>query len=409
VAQPRPLAAAVQAGHLDAVELLLKYAAAEDDMFGNPDDAFGLLVQSKVPRQTELAKLLLDHGANINQQCRSPDFGFSTPILLASFEGNQELVNFLVEAGADWTAVDHSGRSVLIYAAMAPNPEVFASFVEKGASVHFECRFGFLALHVAMISGAFAGWILHADCRMELASPAPWWLARLTHPAWITTHFRFYQRGFSRALLQRIANLHRAGLLDWSPLCLMAVEGDTTGMANLIELGARLDHEGSPHGSALMAACANRQIEAVKFLVRRGESLSYISSSPRTRGRVMSCLTAAQGSPKITEWLLVGRFIEQKKIAHHDSEIVGSGAGDAAVKHWAGITKAELVITGRHERQPSESSYQYLVRLQQIRREMRGRRVPRAFQSGRRTCRPSRLVPEETVRISPDDTRVPRG
>jgi hypothetical protein len=119
----------------------------------------------------------------------------------------------------------------------------------------------------------------------------------------------------------------------------------------------------------------------------------------------MSCLKAAQGSANITHWLLVGRFTEQKKIAQNP-EILESGRGDA-IKHWAGITKADLVITGHHERQPSESSYQYFVRLQQIRREMRGRQVPRAS-SGRRTCRPSRLVPEETVHISPDDKRVPK-
>jgi hypothetical protein len=119
----------------------------------------------------------------------------------------------------------------------------------------------------------------------------------------------------------------------------------------------------------------------------------------------MSCLRAAQGSAKITKWLLVGRFTEQTKIAYNP-EVLKSG-GDDAVKHWAGITKAELVITGPHERQPSESSYQYFARLQRIRREMRGRQVPLAS-SGRRTCRPSRLVPEERVHISPDDRRVPR-
>jgi hypothetical protein len=203
VAQPRPLAAAVRAGHLDAAELLLKYAAVEDDMFGNLDEAFGLLVQSKVPRQIELVQLLLDHGANINQQFLSRGCGLITPIFLASFNGNQELVNYLVEAGADWTVVDPSGESILHCAVMAENPGIFASCAEKGASVHFECRSGASALHGAMGSDAFAGWILHADCRIELASPVPWWHMPPAHFAWLTTHFRFYQRRFGRALLSK--------------------------------------------------------------------------------------------------------------------------------------------------------------------------------------------------------------
>ncbi|KAK4034454.1 hypothetical protein C8A01DRAFT_39070 [Parachaetomium inaequale] len=122
----------------------------------------------------------------------------------------------------------------------------------------------------------------------------------------------------------------------------------------------------------------------------------------------MSCLTAAQGSASIINWLLVGRFTERHRITQPPDDLADLGHGRSdTVKHWAGITKAELVITGVYERQPTESSSEYFVRLQHIRREMRGRLVP-PMSSGRRTCRPSRLVPEETVHISPDDKRVPK-
>jgi hypothetical protein len=71
--------------------------------------------------------------------------------------------------------------------------------------------------------------------------------------------------------------------------------------STLIELGACLDHEGSPHGSALMIGCYNSRLNCVRFLVRKG-ALSYTSN---LGGHQMSCLTAARGSPEISHWLLI--------------------------------------------------------------------------------------------------------
>jgi hypothetical protein len=182
----------------------------------------------------------------------------------------------------------------------------------------------------------------------------------------------------------------------------MSATGNITAVQNLLHLGACLDSEGSPAGSALMVACAERQLKAVKLLVRHGASLSYTSG---TQGQRVSCLASAQKYPEITHWLLVGRFTEQPKIATKqpspDSE------DTTTIKPWSGSAKAEFIITSANERDPSESSQKYFARLQRLRRDMRGKQIPDPV-PGRRTCRPSRLVPWETVRVHPDDKRAPR-
>jgi hypothetical protein len=347
-----------------------------------------------------LVELLIRHGAHVNR----PTSTGETPILQAAKGGNKELVDYLIKAGADFTAVDRLGNSAAYYAVLHGQPGLFALFNSKGASIYKENWLGISAVHLAMTCDGYTGFLLHLPCSTELTTPFPWNTVSLdAEPAWIGKHFGLYLKRIGRARLQMISNLEPNGRFDWSALCLMAVEGHVVAMENLIDLGASLDHEGSPHGSALMTACAYGQLSCAKYLVRKGASLSYTSS---TQGH-MSCLTAARGSPTIIRWLLVGRFTEQNKIAQpcediHTAEYVANDS----VKHWSGIVKAELVITGSDERLPSESSREYFTRLQDLRRRMNGKQLPPRI-PGRRTCRPSRLIPMETVHISPSDKRVP--
>ncbi|GAB1317153.1 hypothetical protein MFIFM68171_07363 [Madurella fahalii] len=405
VTELNPLAVAVKAGHIEVVELLLNHAAASrlDGIFGDVNHALCLAVRSKVPHQLEIVKVLVGRGADINRRWTrddNPEY-LATPILLASSNNNWELVRYLVEAGANHTAVDMCGWSALHYSARTETLKTFADLTCRGVSVYLQDQRGVSAIHDVMSEDLCAAWLLNSDIRMELVPSFPWWRIETPCLSWITTQFRFYRRRFGRAALQQIANMQPQSRF-WSPLCTMSGYGNTMGIENLVELGASLDYEGSPDGTALMVACATHQLESVRLLVQKGASLSYISNRPETRGRLMSCLAAARGSAKITNWLLVGRFTEQPKITQrpHNPEMSTHGSR-------AGIAKAELVIAGLHERQPSESSRNYFIRLQQIRQDMRGKQLVRT-PNGLRTCRPSRLVPEETVHISPDDQRVPR-
>jgi hypothetical protein len=162
---------------------------------------------------------------------------------------------------------------------------------------------------------------------------------------------------------------------------------------NLLEIGADIDFEGCPSGSALMAACSYGQFKVVKYLVREGASLCYWGPSG-FRSAFLSC----NGSAEVLHWLLVGRFSDQSKLT--TAAEPGMAPTSDGLRPWSGITTAELVIIGGMERGETESAKQYWSRLMQIKAGWRGKVVPNTTKW--RTGRSSRLVPIETVRVHPD-------
>ncbi|KAK8004617.1 glycoside hydrolase family 3 protein [Apiospora arundinis] len=173
-------------------------------------------------------------------------------------------------------------------------------------------------------------------------------------------------------------------------------------MDNLLGIGAQLDCDGCPLGSALMAACEHGRKNSVIFLARRGAALVYSSPSG-----FRSAYLAAQKFPDILNWLLVGRFVDQAKLSTAPSCPNGlDGDNTVGSYAWSGPRKVEFIITGAMERHPKESSLEYWTRLMREKKAWRGKVVP--LVPGRRSTRSSNLVPQEYVRIHPDGYEVRR-
>lgn len=102
----------------------------------------------------------------------------------------------------------------------------------------------------------------------------------------------------------------------------------TLAVINILRLGAEVDFEGCPCGSALMVACSSGSLDSVKTLIRHGASISYIGENVAP-----SAIDAVKGHKAILAWLLVERFTGQRKI----SESEGSSPHVAnSVKSWGG-------------------------------------------------------------------------
>ncbi|KAI1178872.1 hypothetical protein F4777DRAFT_586373 [Nemania sp. FL0916] len=153
-----------------------------------------------------------------------------------------------------------------------------------------------------------------------------------------------------------------------SPLCQAAAVDALEVIDHCLEMGASIDFDGSSYGSALMAACANCRLKAVKHLVRHGASIVYHGEFGIT-----SAIKAADGHAKITAWLLVGQFTEQTKLEYsspQDPTIAPS------IRPWSGIQEWPMKLTGYDEREPDEPLVEYVGRLAEIRDWMRGRMLP---------------------------------
>ena len=127
-------------GDKEIVELFLE-AGMEVDIVGSSGGYYSLgaegtaLMHARREGQTEIAKLLLEHGADPNQ---TDD---ETPILIEAVEtGNADIARLLLEYGADPDAKDESdwqrGQTALIVACDYDFPELVQALIDAGANVN---------------------------------------------------------------------------------------------------------------------------------------------------------------------------------------------------------------------------------------------------------------------------------
>ena len=137
------LAAAVQSGDKDGVQLLLSCGARPDvqDKTG-----FTPLHYAVNPRKTEIAHLLLlsEHGKDISKAALNEALG------LAVKQGQTDLVGWLLDAGADVNArIDRNWNTPLISAASRGQKDMVVLLLSKGAQANLPNDAGRTALMVA--------------------------------------------------------------------------------------------------------------------------------------------------------------------------------------------------------------------------------------------------------------------
>lgn len=393
-----PLHWAAGSGNCEAVKVLLDNGVDVNILDVARMTPLQVAIEKEPLEEFPAAKLLIRHGAALESR---NEFG-ETAVMLASKRGNSDLVGLLDEAGADLRASDFASWTCLHFAADYGHLEMFVWLVSRGLQLHVKNSLGRSAIEYASFNDEFSSFLLSFMSLFDeieaftFASPGSlmnW------GPAWLKEHFKMYLRRLGLERLRAWANLEPTD--SWSPLCILSSIGQTLAVTNVLRLGADVDFEGSPHGSALMAACSSGHLESVKILVRHGAAISYIG-----KDGIRSAVDTARNHKAVLAWLLVDRFSEQGKLSSPGyADPATHSTGD--VKPWSGIVKKELIITGTAERQVHESARSYWARLMAVRRGWRGKIVDQ--NSLVQTRRPSRLTPDEPVRVCPGDYGTPKG
>lgn len=111
-------------------------------------DLSELLVPRHLPtgKVKELVALLLKKGVPIN--CHDENEG-TTPLIGACISGQDELINFLLESGADVNMPDFLGNTPLIAESQAGYAPMVKRFLDKGAQVNHVNNEGNTALYIA--------------------------------------------------------------------------------------------------------------------------------------------------------------------------------------------------------------------------------------------------------------------
>lgn len=265
-----PLIAAAYMGHREAVEILLDHGA--DVHLADGDGRTALSVAALcVPTAAgvkgygEVASLLLERGAHPGHRDRDN----MTPLLLAAYEGHEEVLELLLEAGADvdesagphtaavtpllaaaamghastvgrilfWGAavdgIDGEGRTALSLAAARGSLEVVCALLDRGLDENHKDDLGWTPLHAAACEG---------------------------------------HRAVCAALTER-GSMARVGEMDIegrTPLILAAQEGHCSTGRLLLDRRSPIDHRAYDGHSALSAATLEGHAEVVELLMRRG-------------------------------------------------------------------------------------------------------------------------------------------
>ncbi|PHU09878.1 hypothetical protein BC332_21738 [Capsicum chinense] len=104
-----PLMWAAGLGHEDVVEFLLEHRA---NLHAQTDDDNCPLISAVAANSLPCVELLVKAGANVNVKA-----GDATPLLIAAHNGSTEIINCLLQAGADPTAADEDGNKPIQLAA----------------------------------------------------------------------------------------------------------------------------------------------------------------------------------------------------------------------------------------------------------------------------------------------------
>jgi hypothetical protein len=129
-------------------------------------------------------------------------------------------------------------------------------------------------------------------------------------------------------------------------------------------MGADIDYEGCPMGSAVMIASACGSLEAVQFLVRKEASVTYTFE-----GQFRSCYLLA-GTESVKKWLLVGRYQDTMALT---AESETASAKDESF--WSGYRQVMLVLYGKRAKGPNETDREYGKRIAKLKRSLRGKVV----------------------------------
>lgn len=304
-----PLMIAAALGQVNIARSFIEHGASIDDMDRNLGTPLHFAAEKG---QLQVIELLISFGASVNARNAFLD----TPCMLAASNGWLATVQALVEGGADLALHGYEGLMAVHYAGYKSQWAdtstsssylwviVFLIHNMKNLDIFADTKAGYSMLEVsAWAYPPYQSFLLNLAPNPSVYEPRQCnimsAIVQTNNPIDLKRLLRRLPRPLIPTLLA-----HRARVWG-TPLYSAATRPSEKVIDMLLNAGADLDLVGGDYGTPLMGACATGRLGVVKSLVSRGAKTSYIED-----GKLFSVLSAAKLHPKITRWLLVGRFVE---------------------------------------------------------------------------------------------------
>lgn len=144
-----PLMASAGRNNIAIAELLIEKGA---DIEARDDDDINALVYASTYNNEEMVKFLLEKGADANTVCKIENEHIDispTPLMNAAYRGNTNIINMLLENGADINYTTDYGMTALMMASSFNQFEAAKVLLENNADTSVTDEYGRTALDLA--------------------------------------------------------------------------------------------------------------------------------------------------------------------------------------------------------------------------------------------------------------------
>ncbi|KAM0172531.1 hypothetical protein ACHAPF_007410 [Botrytis cinerea] len=217
-----------------------------------------------VGEKEKIAKLLLDHGADVNAQ--GGEYG--NALQAAARRGNQEIVKLLLDRGANVNAQGGEYGNALQAAARDGNQEIVKLLLDRGADVNAQGGNYGNALQATARDGNQKIVKLLLDRGADVNAQGGEYGNALQAAVWDG------KQEVIKLLLDRGADVNAQGGEYGNALQAAARDGNQKIVKLLLDCGADVNAQGGRYGNALQAAASNGNQETVKLLLDRGADVN---------------------------------------------------------------------------------------------------------------------------------------
>ncbi|XP_063924817.1 uncharacterized protein LOC135138747 [Zophobas morio] len=295
--QLTPLAWAQESESLGAeLELLQSRKLQLKDSY-SPKDKINILFFAALHGYAEAFKILFSSSSISNNEVNfSVEFDGSTPLIIASREGHETVVEYLVKYGAEINRANKIGWTPLYAASSQGHEKIVECLGKCGAEINRATKRGATPLYAASSQG-------HEKIVQFLVKCG----AEINHANYIQGQTPLYaasSQGHEKIvqfLVKCGAEINRANNIPGqTPLCAASSQGHEKIVQFLVKCGAEINRAVNNGQTPLSAASSQGHEKIVEFLVKCGAKINPANSYENT----LLYAACSKGHEKIVECLM---------------------------------------------------------------------------------------------------------